>query len=72
MKQTPTIWIEKIFRAKTAQFGGVLKRHIRSVEKHASESQLVTAAKARGFHVSKTDAYYVIFCSSQVQLQELC
>ena len=41
MKDNPREWIEQIFEAKTALFGGVLKRHVRSVKKNASEEHLI-------------------------------
>lgn len=68
----PHYWVEQIFEAKAAQFGGVLKRHVNSVLKHASEEQLVSAATQRGFHIKKTLTHYLIFCSSNVTLTEVC
>lgn len=65
-------WAEQIFDAKTARNGGVLKRLIRSVTKHSSEDKLIAAAKCRGFSVMKSDTHYLIFCSFQVTLTEVC
>ena len=65
-------WIRQIFNAKAVQDGGVLKRKITSVTKHASEAQLLAEAKRRGVHVVKSDTHYLIFCSSPLRVKRLC
>ena len=65
-------WIDQIFNAKTVAQGGVLKRKITSVLKHASEHQIMAGAKSRGCHVIKSSTHYLIFCSSPLYLKKLC
>ena len=71
-KDNPTLWTESIFDAKAARFNGILKRSIRSVDKHASVERLINAAKSRGFHVKRTRTHYLIFCSLEVDLIDIC
>ena len=68
----PTLWIEDIFDAKAARCGGVLKRKIDSVTKHASEKQLIEGARRRGFHVKKGQTHYLIICSDPAWLIDIC
>ena len=68
----PTLWTEDIFAATAARFDGTLKRSISSVEKHASVERLIAAAKSRGFHVKRTRTHYLIFCSLEVDLIDIC
>ena len=71
-KDNPTLWTESIFDATAARFDGTLKRSIHSVEKHASVERLISAAKSRGFHIKRTRTHYLIFCSLEVDLIDIC
>ena len=71
-RKNSTMWIESIFNATTAQFNGVVKRSIHSVTKHASEEQLVSAAKSRRFHVRRSRTHYLIFCYDPFELEDVC
>ena len=71
-KDNPVLWTESIFNTTAARFNGTLKRSIHSVEKHASEEKLINAAKCRGFHVKRTLTHCLIFCSSEVELIDIC
>jgi hypothetical protein len=57
------VWIEKIFAAKAAQNGGIVRRKVSNVEKYASEWELKSAVKARGFHLVRCGDQYVILCN---------
>lgn len=71
-KDNPTLWTESIFDAKGARFNGILKRSIKSVEEIASVERLINAARSRGFHIKKTPTHFLIFCSSEVDLIDIC
>ena len=56
-------WIDQIFASNQARKGGVVRRKQNSVWSFASESELIDAAKSRGFHIIKNGNQYVIFCN---------
>lgn len=56
-------WISQIFQAKVAKNGGLVRRKITSVEKHASEERLLFAVKKRGFHMVRIGDWYVVLCN---------
>ena len=55
-------WVNQIFSAQQAQSGGVVRRNISDVERHASLDEVVEEAMARGFHVVETGDQLVILC----------
>jgi hypothetical protein len=59
-------WIKQIFKAAQASKAGVLRRAVKSVQKQASEQDLVDEAKARGFRVMKIGDQYVVICNTNV------
>jgi hypothetical protein len=56
-------FIDKIFGAKQAQTGGVVRRSSEDVHRYASEAELVAAVKERGFHMVQSGDQFVIFCN---------
>ena len=46
--KTEKAWIRKIFESDQAIKGGIVRRSISSVNKYASEAELIMAIKARG------------------------
>jgi hypothetical protein len=63
-KLTTYEWIEQIFRAKAASTGGVIRRKVSSVLKHATVDALIEAVNRRGFHLILNGEYFVILCNS--------
>jgi len=55
-------WIQKIFQAKQAQNGGIVRRSLASISAYASLPDLVAEVKRRNFHMVITGAQAVIFC----------
>ena len=56
-------WIEQIFQADQADYGGVVRRATRDVERLGwGMENLVEVVRARGFHVIETGEQVVIFC----------
>jgi len=61
--KTEKAWIRKIFESDQAIKGGIVRRSISSVNKYASEAELIMAIKARGFHYEKANGQFVIYCN---------
>lgn len=59
---TEPAWITKIFDAKEARSGGVVRRQKNSVEENASVEALKTAVTKRQFHLLELVDQYVIIC----------
>lgn len=55
-------WIEKMFAAKAAQNGGMVRRSKSSVEKNASLEELKAAVEARRFKLIEVASQYVVIC----------
>src|SRR5258707_5734 len=54
-------WIDQVFNAKSARnMGGIVRRSIKSVHKHASLDDLRKEVKIRGFHMVESGDQYVI------------
>ena len=56
-------WLDQIFRAKSAQTGGVVRRKVRDVERGVGRDALELAVRRRGFHLIECDRDFVIICS---------
>jgi hypothetical protein len=56
-------WIARIFEAKAAHSGGVVRRKVMSVESHASELDLKNAVENRGFHLLRCGDQYIVLCN---------
>jgi len=57
-------WIENIFSAKIATEEGVVRRKKTTVQRYASNKELIAAVKKRRFHLIETGDQYVIVCNS--------
>jgi hypothetical protein len=57
-------WLDQIFRAKSAQTGGVVRRKVRDVERGVGRDALELAVRRRGFHMIECDRDFAIICSS--------
>ncbi|MDP1682754.1 MAG: hypothetical protein Q8L39_13410 [Burkholderiales bacterium] len=60
----PYEFINRIFEAKAAKSGGVVRRNIADVIKFSSIPYLVNEVEARGFHLIEIEDQFVIFCNS--------
>jgi len=61
---SPYEFINRIFEAKAAKSGGIVRRKIANIKKFASIPHLVKEVEARGFHLIETEDQFVIFCNS--------
>ena len=55
-------WVDQVFRAQQARYGGVVRRSRDDVEKFDSLPELVDEARRRRFHVIETGGQVVILC----------
>lgn len=58
-----TAWLHRLFAAKAARRGGVLRRSVRDVEREVGREALVAEVRARGFHLIECGGQFVIICN---------
>lgn len=64
-------WLEQIFRAKSVNSGGVVRRRICDVEREIGCDALELEVRKRGFHMVKSAGNFVIFCTNE-PIQLIC
>ncbi|MEM0935022.1 MAG: N-(5'-phosphoribosyl)anthranilate isomerase [Pseudomonadota bacterium] len=57
-------WLDQVFRAKSAQSGGVVRRKVRDVEREVGRGALELEVRRRGFHMIECGEDFVILCTS--------
>jgi hypothetical protein len=57
-------WIARIFSARTAEQGGVVRRKVSWVCREVGVDRLADEVRARGFHMVRSGDQFVIFCNS--------
>ncbi|MCP5036028.1 MAG: N-(5'-phosphoribosyl)anthranilate isomerase [Rhodobacteraceae bacterium] len=62
---TPEIWLSQIFNSAEARRGGIVKRHIRDVERLAGRTLFAREVERRGFQAVENGRHFVVFCNSQ-------
>jgi len=60
---SPYEFVNRIFEAKAARNGGVVRRKIKDVERYASLKYLIKEVDVRRFHLIRTGDQYVIICN---------
>jgi len=64
MAQTPLEWLNQFFDAEQAKNGGVIRRNVDDMHKHASYEILLACVIERRFHLDRTrirqDNFFVI------------
>lgn len=65
------IWMQKIFDAKAAREGGVVRRSTRDVERIAGRGRFLSEVRRRGYHAVENSGQIVIFCNND-RVQVLC
>lgn len=65
------IWMQKIFDAKAAREGGVVRRRTRDVERIVGRSRFLRDVQRRGYHAVENSGQIVIFCNND-RVQVLC
>jgi hypothetical protein len=56
-------WVDQIFGADQAKYGGVVRRKKEDVEKYASMAELIQEVRSRRFHLIETGDQVVIICN---------
>jgi len=57
-------WLATIFNAKSAQNGGVVRRHRAWVEAEIGRDRFEDEIKRRGFHLIETGQQLIVICNS--------
>jgi hypothetical protein len=65
------IWIARVFDAKTADRGGVVRRSIVSVEREVGRRAFLTEIKRRGFHCVECGGQFIVICN-RGHMQVIC
>ncbi|MEO0568407.1 MAG: hypothetical protein AAF066_11795 [Pseudomonadota bacterium] len=63
--------MQRIFDAKAAREGGVVRRSLRDVDRIVGRETFLLEMRRRGYHVVKNAGQVVIFCN-QDKLRLLC
>lgn len=61
-RATNHAWMSRIFRAKAAQTGGVVRRAIRDVEREVGLETLEAEIRRKGFHMLECGEQVIIIC----------
>lgn len=64
-------WRNRLFGAKAAQSGGVIRRKKRDVHREIGYAALVAEVQARGFHLIECGDQYLIICHDG-QMRVIC
>ena len=67
----PDIWMQRIFDAKSARQGGVVRRNLRDVELIVGREAFAKEIERRGYHAIRNGNQIVVFCNNE-PLELLC
>ncbi|RBI85894.1 hypothetical protein DRV85_09255 [Rhodosalinus halophilus] len=56
-------WLRRLFAAKAARPGGVLRRAVRDVEREVGQAALAAEVRARGFHLIECGGQFIFICN---------
>lgn len=56
-------WADRIFQAKAAAKGGIVRRSVRDVEREIGRERLFSEARKRKFHVVECGGQFIIICN---------
>ena len=60
----PDVWLQKIFDAKSAREGGVVRRSLRDIERTVGWPRFQRELERRGYHAVENSGQVVIFCNN--------
>ncbi len=64
-------WLQHLFSAKAAQYGGVVRRKVRDVERFVGRQAFEGEIRRRGYRAIENGGDYIILCNqSDVRLIE--
>ncbi|SNR34729.1 hypothetical protein SAMN06265370_102299 [Puniceibacterium sediminis] len=55
-------WMNRIFSARAAQTGGVVRRKMRDVHREIGRDVFIAEVQRRGFHLIACGDQYVVIC----------
>ncbi|MDP5086047.1 MAG: hypothetical protein NWQ23_11545 [Yoonia sp.] len=56
-------WCARIFDAKAARSGGIVRRAVRDVEREIGRAAFVTEVSRRGFHLVECGGQFIVICN---------
>jgi hypothetical protein len=57
------VWRERIFTAKAAANGGIIRRAVRNVEREIGREALELEVRRRGYHLIECGGQFLIICN---------
>ncbi|WP_245541136.1 hypothetical protein [Yoonia vestfoldensis] len=57
-------WCARIFDAKSARKGGIVRRAVRDVDREIGRAAFVEEVGRRGFHLIECGGQYIVICNS--------
>ncbi|PJE38119.1 N-(5'-phosphoribosyl)anthranilate isomerase [Pseudooceanicola lipolyticus] len=61
----PSIWMQRLFDAKAARQGGVVRRKLRDVELIVGKAAFEAELRRRGYHAVQNGDQIVVFCNNE-------
>jgi hypothetical protein len=57
-------WCARIFDAKSARRGGIVRRAVRDVDREIGRAAFVDEVSRRGFHLIECGGQYIVICNA--------
>ncbi len=67
----PALWMQRIFDAKSARQGGVVRRNLRDLELVVGRDAFERELRRRGYHAVINGNQVVVFCNNE-PIQVMC
>jgi Trk K+ transport system NAD-binding subunit len=69
--RSANIWMQKVFDAKSARQGRVVRRSLRDIDNIVGRERFETEIRRRGYHAVRNGDQVVVFCNNQ-PVQVMC
>lgn len=56
-------WFDKLFSAKAAEGGAIVRRSMRTVDRDIGRDALEAEVRARGYHLVECGGQYIVICN---------
>ncbi len=57
-------WCARIFDAKAARTGGIVRRAVKDVEREIGRAAFVSEVSRRGFHLVECGGQFIVICNA--------
>lgn len=57
-------WCARIFDAKAARNGGIVRRAVRDIEREVGRDAFVAEVSRRGFHLIECGGQFIVICNN--------